>query len=166
MSMQDSGTTGGSTPQYINIRDYLSESSSEVDTREVNPMDELSDFEPDTLNPQKSRALDVEIDEGLMETSCEVCKKSDREDEIILCDDCNAEYHFFCLQLPLQKVPDEAWYCPKCSVKHPVASIKPELPQAEMEATDGGTPSTTTLNTDNGSTSTDPAAISVRFEKF
>ncbi|KAF1790169.1 Zinc finger, TAZ-type [Phytophthora cactorum] len=47
-----SSNSSGSTPQFINLRDYLSESSSEVDTREVNPMDELSDFEGDGPHQQ------------------------------------------------------------------------------------------------------------------
>ncbi|KAF1778454.1 hypothetical protein GQ600_20171 [Phytophthora cactorum] len=50
-----SSNSSGSTPQFINLRDYLSESSSEVDTREVNPMDELSDFEGDGPHQQQQQ---------------------------------------------------------------------------------------------------------------
>ncbi|CEG36091.1 PHD Zn-finger protein [Plasmopara halstedii] len=113
--------TSGTTPEFINIRDYTSESSSEIDMREVNPMDELSDFEPDPHTTWKSQ--DIDMDEKTSETACEVCKKSDREDEIMLCDDCNAEYHIFCLDPPLQSVPDESWYCPKCCDKYSTPSV-------------------------------------------
>ncbi|EEY53028.1 uncharacterized protein PITG_20086 [Phytophthora infestans T30-4] len=163
-----SSSSGGSTPQFINLRDYQSESSSEVDTREVNPMDELSDFEgdgpqqqqqsPQQMEPQQpepqieheeqdvDHSRDVEMEEEdeeeeeeEEETACEVCKNSDRENEIILCDDCNAEYHIFCLQPPLSKVPneDEMWYCPKCRVKYPTtstASVKEEQMRAAAES--------------------------------
>ncbi|TDH73264.1 hypothetical protein CCR75_004085 [Bremia lactucae] len=125
-----SGSSGRSTPQFISVRDYQSESCSEVDTHEVNPMDELSDFEQELPQQQQEpsrdmeeNALDVEMDEERTDTACEVCKKSDREDEIILCEDCNAEIHIGCLQPPLLKVPDEAWYCPNCIVKYPATSV-------------------------------------------
>ncbi|KAE8908514.1 hypothetical protein PF010_g16526 [Phytophthora fragariae] len=60
------------SPQFIDPRDYLSESSSEVDMREVNPMDELSDFEEE----------EEEMDKNV--TVCEVCKSSERESDIVL----------------------------------------------------------------------------------
>ncbi|KAG3103483.1 hypothetical protein PI124_g13622 [Phytophthora idaei] len=160
-----SSNSSGSTPQFINLRDYLSESSSEVDTREVNPMDELSDFEgdgphqqqqqqqgpqqpePQQLEPhveqeeqeEQEQSMDVEMEEEEeeeeeeAETTCEVCKGSDREKDIILCDDCDAEYHLFCLQPPLSKVPDGSWYCLKCSDKHPTASAA-SVKQERMRA--------------------------------
>ncbi|KAE9067479.1 hypothetical protein PF005_g17317 [Phytophthora fragariae] len=63
------------SPQFIDPRDYLSESSSEVDMREVNPMDELSDFESDAEEEE-------EMDKNV--TVCEVCKSSERESDIVL----------------------------------------------------------------------------------
>ncbi|ETI55610.1 hypothetical protein L915_01647 [Phytophthora nicotianae] len=148
-----SSSSGGSTPQLINVRDYLSESSSEVDTREVNPMDELSDFEGDKPHRQSTQperqqleshveqehSMDVEMEEEeeeQTETACEVCKRSDREKDIILCDDCDAEYHTFCLQPPLDSIPDGSWYCPNCSDKHPSSSAETAR-QKQMQATAG-----------------------------
>lgn len=151
-----SNGSGGSTPQFIDIRDYQTESSSEVDTREVNPMDELSDFESETsqreqqqkqgapevqqpveqvrereetAEQEQDHGMDVEMedqdeDEALedveeQQTACEICKSSERENEILLCDDCDAEYHIYCLNPPLPKVPETTWYCPTCRVKYP-----------------------------------------------
>ncbi|KAJ8542516.1 hypothetical protein ON010_g12297 [Phytophthora cinnamomi] len=138
--------TSGS-PQFINPRDYMSESSSEVDMREVNPMDELSDFESDASQQQQQQEqqeeleqqqqqdqdqpMDVEMDADAEQeeeadvdvdknqTVCEVCRSSERERDIVLCDDCDAEYHVFCLSPPLPEVPEGTWYCPKCRVKYP-----------------------------------------------
>ncbi|EGZ18515.1 hypothetical protein PHYSODRAFT_332293 [Phytophthora sojae] len=130
------------SPQFIDPSSYQSESSSEVDMREVNPMDELSDFESDaSQQPQQEQQQqepiennaaaadnDVEMDadadaeeaeEEDKNTVCEVCKSSERERDIVLCDDCDAEYHVFCLSPPLPKVPEGTWYCPKCRVKYP-----------------------------------------------
>jgi hypothetical protein len=156
-------SSAGSTPQEIDYRDYQSESS-ELDMREVDPMDELSDFESDSQQslrlqlvqeqaeeepieqpteqaPEQPKptdqSLDVEMDAAEEEngaeadaeaeedekehTVCEVCKSSEREAEIMLCDDCDAEYHIFCLQPPLPKVPEGTWYCPQCRANHPEA---------------------------------------------
>jgi hypothetical protein len=33
---------------------------------------------------------------------------------MLLCDDCDAGWHTFCLDPPLAAVPDEDWYCPSC----------------------------------------------------
>ncbi|RLN70080.1 hypothetical protein BBJ28_00016369 [Nothophytophthora sp. Chile5] len=112
--------------QFINVRDYQSESSSEMDTREVNPMDELSDFEgeatPTQQPPQQQKRPEPPVvepqqpaDEGMdgnedvdmgmeaeaeaegedeeeaEQTACEVCKRSDKWRQTILCDDCNAD---------------------------------------------------------------------------
>ncbi|KAK1942888.1 PHD and RING finger domain-containing protein 1 [Phytophthora citrophthora] len=209
-------SSGGSTPQFINIRDYTSESSSEMDTREVNPMDELSDFESDTSQHQEQQlepvqplkavqehqeqeepdvdhSMDVEMEEREEEeeqTACEICNSSQRESEIVLCDDCNAEYHIFCLQPPLPKVPEGAWYCPKCSVKYPAFEVAMKAEQVQTAAADassgansataqaGATPAsnhttvtvtaapsgiapTTENGQDNGAGENDPTAIPI-----
>ncbi|KAL3667696.1 hypothetical protein V7S43_007249 [Phytophthora oleae] len=210
-------SSGGSTPQFINIRDYTSESSSEMDTREVNPMDELSDFESDTSQQQEQQLepvqqlevvqehqeqeeqdveqpMDVEMEEEREEeeqTACEICRNSERESEIVLCDDCNAEYHIFCLQPPLPRVPEDTWYCPKCRVKYPAFEVTAKAEQmrtaaanastgenaatsqtAETVASNDTTVTTTTVPSgtapttgngqDNGTDGNDPTAIPVR----
>ncbi|KAG7392341.1 PHD and RING finger domain-containing protein 1 [Phytophthora pseudosyringae] len=139
-------SSGGSTPQFIDVRDYATESSSEVDAREVNPMDELSDFEAEQSLEQEQemeqeqaqeQEMDVEMDAGDLQdeeeqqTACQVCKRSHRESEIMLCDDCSAEFHIFCLDPPLPQVPDETWFCPECSVKHPAAAAAVDVKEEE-----------------------------------
>jgi hypothetical protein len=39
--------------------------------------------------------------------------------QILLCDgdDCGAEWHMFCLDPPLEEVPEGDWYCPACVAK-------------------------------------------------
>lgn len=51
----------------------------------------------------------------LDQTNCEVCGQSDREDRLLLCDGCDAGYHMECLTPPLDAVPVEEWFCPRCS---------------------------------------------------
>lgn len=47
---------------------------------------------------------------------CEVCRKDDDEDKMLLCDDCDKGYHIFCLSNPLKAVPPGDWICDPCIV--------------------------------------------------
>lgn len=47
---------------------------------------------------------------------CLVCDFGGREDELLLCDSCDAPYHASCLGM--DGVPIEAWYCPSCVDNH------------------------------------------------
>ena len=42
---------------------------------------------------------------------CYICLLNDHQDQILLCERCNGEYHTYCLQPPLQSVPEHDWYC-------------------------------------------------------
>ncbi|KAL6629999.1 hypothetical protein ACP70R_029764 [Stipagrostis hirtigluma subsp. patula] len=45
---------------------------------------------------------------------CKVCG-IDRDDEsVLLCDKCDSEYHTYCLNPPLARIPHGNWYCPAC----------------------------------------------------
>lgn len=48
-------------------------------------------------------------------TFCEVCHQSDREDRMLLCDNCDRGYHLECLTPPMTAVPIEEWFCPDCT---------------------------------------------------
>lgn len=45
---------------------------------------------------------------------CRVCGKDENDHILLLCDRCDAEYHTYCLDPPLQRVPKASWYCPPC----------------------------------------------------
>ncbi|KAK3240018.1 hypothetical protein CYMTET_50097 [Cymbomonas tetramitiformis] len=47
--------------------------------------------------------------------ACEVCRKTDGEAEMLLCDTCNRGYHLWCLTPALDGVPEGEWLCPVCS---------------------------------------------------
>lgn len=42
---------------------------------------------------------------------CRVCKDGG---ELLCCDSCISAYHIFCLNPPLQEIPDGDWRCPRC----------------------------------------------------
>uniref|UniRef100_A0A8C9GI55 E3 ubiquitin-protein ligase UHRF n=1 Tax=Piliocolobus tephrosceles TaxID=591936 RepID=A0A8C9GI55_9PRIM len=47
--------------------------------------------------------------------SCRVCGGKHDPNMQLLCDECNVAYHIYCLNPPLDKVPEEEyWYCPSC----------------------------------------------------
>ena len=35
----------------------------------------------------------------------------------MICDGCESEYHSYCLEVPLEEVPEGAFYCPKCEAQ-------------------------------------------------
>lgn len=45
---------------------------------------------------------------------CKVCGMDKDDDNVLLCDKCDSEYHRYCLNPPLLKIPDGNWYCPSC----------------------------------------------------
>jgi len=52
-------------------------------------------------------------EEGL----CKVCSMDKDDVNVLLCDKCDSEYHTYCLDPPLVKVPIGPWYCPDCEAK-------------------------------------------------
>ncbi|TPX31535.1 hypothetical protein SmJEL517_g05157 [Synchytrium microbalum] len=48
---------------------------------------------------------------------CEICLRSENEDQILLCDVCNNGFHFYCLTPPLPAIPKGEWYCVNCLQK-------------------------------------------------
>ncbi|KAF2350689.1 Zinc finger RING-type [Trinorchestia longiramus] len=55
-------------------------------------------------------------------TCCEVCRRGDREAELLLCDGCDLGYHMSCLRPPLRSVPVQEWFCPACAPPPAAAS--------------------------------------------
>jgi hypothetical protein len=47
---------------------------------------------------------------------CNICGSPETESGyMLLCDSCNGGYHLYCLQPPLDSVPDGIWLCPNCT---------------------------------------------------
>ena len=45
---------------------------------------------------------------------CVGCGSGERDESIILCDGCDAGWHFDCLTPPLPRIPAGEWHCPHC----------------------------------------------------
>lgn len=56
-----------------------------------------------------------DLKQNCTECACKICGERRNPENILLCDECNGEYHLQCLNPPLSKVPEEdEWYCPSC----------------------------------------------------
>jgi hypothetical protein len=47
---------------------------------------------------------------------CELCHSGADDDNMLICDGCDKLFHLYCLDPPLEKVPDGDWFCLKCEV--------------------------------------------------
>ncbi|KAL9157574.1 hypothetical protein ABFS82_08G013100 [Erythranthe guttata] len=45
---------------------------------------------------------------------CKVCGIDEEDNKVLLCDQCDAEYHTYCLSPPLVGVPRGSWHCLNC----------------------------------------------------
>jgi hypothetical protein len=49
------------------------------------------------------------------DVACHVCRRRDREDELLLCDGyCGRAYHLDCMKPPLTALPEGDWFCRRC----------------------------------------------------
>lgn len=58
-----------------------------------------------------------EWEERLDSMPCNICggNTEDDDDKLLLCDQCNNGFHIFCLDPPLQEIPEEQWFCTDCT---------------------------------------------------
>ncbi|ODV86829.1 hypothetical protein CANARDRAFT_27214 [[Candida] arabinofermentans NRRL YB-2248] len=47
-------------------------------------------------------------------SACEICSLKDDPSHILICDDCEKNYHMRCLSPPLTKIPKNDWFCDDC----------------------------------------------------
>lgn len=89
-----------------------------IDRLEFNQINVFKSIEEKIL--VRTEILDkkcVGLDEFLQDddlTYCEICRLSDREDQMLLCDGCDLGYHMNCLENPLTEIPRGNWYCDNC----------------------------------------------------
>lgn len=48
--------------------------------------------------------------------ACKVCESPFDEAKLLMCGNtaCEKMYHTYCLEPPLEGIPEEDWYCPEC----------------------------------------------------
>lgn len=48
------------------------------------------------------------------ELTCKICGSGDKDEEMLLCDDCDKGFHMMCLRPVVLQIPPENWYCDGC----------------------------------------------------
>ncbi|EYU44732.1 hypothetical protein MIMGU_mgv11b001371mg [Erythranthe guttata] len=83
------------------------------DVEEVLPLQqklENSNEDIDDLDAVANEIPKAPWDKGI----CKVCGIDEEDNKVLLCDQCDAEYHTYCLNPPLAGVPRGSWHCLNC----------------------------------------------------
>ncbi|XP_061699296.1 bromodomain adjacent to zinc finger domain protein 2A isoform X2 [Syngnathoides biaculeatus] len=59
---------------------------------------------------------------SVTKVTCQICRKGDNDDSLLLCDACDRGCHMYCLKPKITQVPEGDWFCPTCIVKEESAS--------------------------------------------
>ncbi|PWA90946.1 bromodomain-containing protein [Artemisia annua] len=120
------------SPDYIELIDELTEKFEELYKEEVlnlisKFMDSGNNFDSTSEEGKKElSSLALETSEGPLPAApwedgvCKVCGMDKNDDNVLLCDKCDSEYHTYCLNPPLPRIPDGNWYCPSCMSCQPI----------------------------------------------
>ncbi|XP_022779270.1 bromodomain adjacent to zinc finger domain protein 2B-like isoform X4 [Stylophora pistillata] len=58
----------------------------------------------------------VAWEKSIMKVFCQICRKGDNEELLLLCDGCDRGYHTYCCMPKLSSIPEGDWYCTDCIV--------------------------------------------------
>lgn len=75
---------------------------------------------------------------SIMKVYCQMCRKGDNEDLLLLCDGCDKGCHTYCHKPKITSIPEGDWYCPACISKASGPSPKSKKPPSKQVATSGG----------------------------
>jgi hypothetical protein len=64
---------------------------------------------------------------------CEICNSSNNDQQTLICDGCDRAFHCFCLENPLQNLPEGQWYCGGCTDVHSNSAV--ESPDSSVHST-------------------------------
>ncbi|KAI3816805.1 hypothetical protein L1987_16510 [Smallanthus sonchifolius] len=121
------------SPDHIELVETLSKKFEELYEEEVlNLVSRITcsgnSFDSSTEEGKKElNSLVIEIIEGPLPSApwedgvCKVCGMDKDDDSVLLCDKCDSEYHTYCLDPPLARIPDGNWYCPSCMSNQPIS---------------------------------------------
>ncbi|TRY60865.1 hypothetical protein DNTS_035134 [Danionella cerebrum] len=54
---------------------------------------------------------------SIIKVTCQICRKGDDDEFLLLCDGCDRGCHMFCLKPKVMQVPEGDWFCPTCTGK-------------------------------------------------
>ncbi|XP_030767637.1 PHD and RING finger domain-containing protein 1 isoform X2 [Sitophilus oryzae] len=87
-----------------------------VDRKEYNLIIVKNSLAGNVINQIYIEKPEIQNEMNIIEdpTFCEICGSNEHEDRLLLCDGCDLGFHLYCLNPPLDEVPDGAWYCNEC----------------------------------------------------
>ncbi|XP_066519299.1 bromodomain adjacent to zinc finger domain protein 2B [Hoplias malabaricus] len=74
---------------------------------------------------------------SIMKVYCQICRKGDNEDLLLLCDGCDKGCHTYCHKPKISTIPEGDWYCPACISKASGQSPKSKKPQSRVQSSGG-----------------------------
>ncbi|KAJ4947915.1 hypothetical protein JOQ06_009944 [Pogonophryne albipinna] len=76
---------------------------------------------------------------SIMKVYCQICRKGDNEDLLLLCDGCDKGCHTYCHKPKITTIPEGDWYCPSCISKAsgPIPKNK-KTPSKAVSSSGGG----------------------------
>ncbi|KAF0035796.1 hypothetical protein F2P81_011108 [Scophthalmus maximus] len=51
---------------------------------------------------------------SVTKVNCQICRKGDNDESLLLCDGCDRGCHMYCLRPKITQVPEGDWFCPTC----------------------------------------------------
>lgn len=107
-------------PNLLQLAETQLQNFEELYKNEV--LNVVQKFQDNTsLDPERKKELDnilvgpYDIPKAPWEDGvCKVCGIDKDDDSVLLCDTCDSEYHTYCLNPPLVRIPEGDWHCPSC----------------------------------------------------
>uniref|UniRef100_A0A673ZSH6 Bromodomain adjacent to zinc finger domain 2B n=1 Tax=Salmo trutta TaxID=8032 RepID=A0A673ZSH6_SALTR len=77
---------------------------------------------------------------SIMKVYCQLCRKGDNEELLLLCDGCDKGCHTYCHKPKITTIPDGDWFCPACISKVQTLSSVASADVSEDDAASTSTP--------------------------
>lgn len=81
---------------------------------------------------RRSPAGDEADGRGRETVQCEVCGRSDRSHQLLICTHCDSGYHMNCLTAPVEITQGAVWSCPDCAPLSPPLSEDEQVSDDEL----------------------------------
>ncbi|KAM7153824.1 bromodomain adjacent to zinc finger domain protein 2B isoform 20-T31 [Macrochelys suwanniensis] len=63
-------------------------------------------------------------EKSIMKVYCQICRKGDNEELLLLCDGCDKGCHTYCHRPKITTIPEGDWFCPACIAKASGQTLK------------------------------------------
>ncbi|XP_053116491.1 bromodomain adjacent to zinc finger domain protein 2B isoform X16 [Hemicordylus capensis] len=72
-------------------------------------------------------------EKSIMKVYCQICRKGDNEELLLLCDGCDKGCHTYCHRPKISTIPDGDWFCPACIAKASGQTLKVKKNQIKVK---------------------------------